>query len=60
MNQMFFNQPCGKIGADRLVHVRFKMFTFEKANSLRGPLILIIPVSGLHIDLDYLEDEATP
>ena len=24
------------------------------------PLILMIPISGLHIDIDQLDDEATP
>ena len=38
------------------------MFTLNgsTAHSIWGPLILVMPISGLHIDLDQLEGEATP
>ena len=37
----------------------FKVFTFKR-RLLQGPLILMMPISGLHIALDPLEDEAIP
>jgi hypothetical protein len=51
--------PLGEIGSGQLVRARpFKVLAFEKP-AIR-PLILVIPISGFHIDLDELEDEATP
>jgi hypothetical protein len=34
--------------------------SLEEAVIFEGPLILFMPVLGLHIELDLLEDEATP
>ena len=40
-----------------LAHLRpFKVFNFEGRQSLRGSLILVMLVSGLHIDLDQLKN----
>ena len=32
----------------------------KEALVIEGPLILVLPVSGLYIDLDKLKNEATP
>ena len=49
----------GEIGSGQLVRARpFKVFAFEKPAI--SPLIFVMPISGFHIDLDELEDEATP
>ena len=46
--------PLGEIGAGRLVHM-FKVFTFKKeAWLIVGLLILIVPISRLHIDVHQL------
>jgi hypothetical protein len=46
-----FNQPCGNLGACPCP-CPFKVCSLLKGgNSLGGPLILVMPVSGLHIDL---------
>jgi hypothetical protein len=36
------------------------LFVHVKAIAFRGPLIFVMLVSGLHIDLDQVEDEAPP
>ena len=32
----------------------------QETSSLRGPLIIVLPVSGLHTDSDQLENEVAP
>ena len=58
------NQPCenlealplGEIGVDRLVQCLFKFFTFTKKAIVFGDhVILIMPISRFHIDLDKLK-----
>ena len=63
----YFNQPreirglpLGKIGAGHLVCVHLRCSLLKGGNSLQAPLILVLPVLGLHIDIDQLKDEATP
>lgn len=47
------------IGSGQLIRARpFEVLAFGKP-AIR-PLILVIPISGFHIDLDELEDEARP
>ena len=49
--------PFGEIGACRLVRTRSRCSPKKGGNSLggrRGSLILAMPVSGAHIDLDQL------
>ena len=36
------------------------MYLWKEAIVSGGPLILVMPVSGSPVDLDQLEDEATP
>ena len=53
--------PLREIGACRLVRARLKVFPFERRQqSSVALLIRVIPLSGFHVDLDLLEDEATP
>lgn len=67
----YFNQPrvkleaChwGRIGAGHLVCVQcvhLRCSLLKGGNSLQAPLILVLPVLGLHIDIDQLKGEATP
>jgi hypothetical protein len=62
-----FNQLCGNpgaclggIGVGWSIHTRSRSLPPKGASSLWGLLILVMPVSGLNIDLDKLKNEATP
>lgn len=47
--------PLGKIDA---CPCQFKMFLQKEAIVFGGPLVLVMPVPGLYINLDQLENEA--
>ena len=50
----------GAINVSGLVHARSGCSSLKSTVVFRGPLILMMPISGQHIDLDQLKDEATP
>ena len=49
----------GEIGASQLVCTHSRCSPLKGGSSLGGPLILVTLVSGLHTDLDQLENKAT-
>ena len=51
--------PLGEIGATLSATVQGVHF-LKEAVVVKGSLILVIHVSGLHIDLNQLKIEATP
>ena len=65
MNKNIYKQPCGQaLGKHRckLACPRpFKVLNlWKEALVFEGPLILVMPVLGLHIELNILENEAPP
>ena len=61
--QCIFDQSCGNprafvgtIGVGCLVHTRSRGKPSKGGSSLWGHLILIMPVSGLHIGLDDITE----
>lgn len=53
-NNFYINSLAGQ-----LIHARSRCSPLKRSSSPQGPLHLVMPISGLHIDLHQLEDEAS-